>query len=62
MNNDSINLYYYCSDYVFLHNFTWSNMGEGWTWLKCGFLSIILALMRVLKEGLYTIQNNERSQ
>ena len=62
MNNDSINLYYYYSDYVFLHNFTWSNMGEGWTWSKCGFLSIILALMRVLKEGLYTIQNNERSQ
>ena len=33
MNNDSVNLYCYCSDYVFLHNFTWSNMGEGWTQL-----------------------------
>lgn len=36
MNNDSVNLYCYCSDYVFLQNFTQFNMCEGWTWLKCG--------------------------
>ena len=64
MNNDSVNLYCYCSDCVFLHNFTWFKI---WvkvrlSWLKCGIFSIILALMRVLKEDLYTIQNNERSQ
>lgn len=33
MSNDSVNLYCYCSEYVFLHNFTWSNMSEGWTYL-----------------------------
>ena len=64
MNNDSVNLYYYCSDCIFLHNFTWFKIWVkvGLSWLKCGIFSIILALMRVLKEGLYTIQNNERSQ
>ena len=64
MNNNSVNLYCYSSDYVFLHNFTWSKIWVkvGLSWLKCGIFSIILALMRVLKEGLYTIQNNERSQ
>ena len=64
MNNGSVNLYCYCSDYVFLHNFTWFKIWVkvGLSWLKCGIFSIILALMQVLKEGLYTIQNNERSQ
>ena len=64
MNNDSVNLYCYCSDRVFLHNFTWFKIWVkvGLSWLKCRIFSIILALMRVLKEGLYTIQNNERSQ
>ena len=64
MNNDSVNLYCYYSDYVFLHNFAWSKIWVkfGLTWLKCGIFSIKLALMRVLKKGLYKIQNNERSQ
>ena len=64
MNNDSVNLYCYYSDYVFLHNFTWFKIWVkvGLSWLKYGIFSIILALMRVLKEGLYTIQNDERSQ
>ena len=55
MNNDSVNLYCYCSDYVFLHNFTWFKIWVkvGLNWLKRGIFSIILALMRVLKEGLF---------
>ena len=30
MNSASINLHSYCSNYVFLHNFTWVNVGEFW--------------------------------
>ena len=38
MNNNSVNLYCYSSDYVFLHNFTWSKIWVkvGLGWLKCG--------------------------
>ena len=46
--------------YTTLHSLIWVKVGV--SWLKCGFLSIILALMRGLKEGLYSIQNDERSQ
>ena len=46
--------------YTTLHGSRWVKVGL--SWLKCDFLSIILALMQVLKEGLYTIQNKERSQ
>ena len=28
MNSDNVNLYDYYNNYVFLHNFTWSNVGE----------------------------------
>ena len=28
MNNISVNLYGYCSNYVFLHNFPWLDVGE----------------------------------
>ena len=33
MNNDNVNLYDYYNNYVFLHNFAWSNVGEFQTWL-----------------------------
>ena len=33
MNIDSVNLHSCYSNYVFLHNFAWTNMNDFWDWL-----------------------------
>ena len=48
MNSANVNLYNYCSNYVFyttLHDLMWVNFGINW--LKCSTFCIIQALMQM---------------
>ena len=55
MNSANVNLYNYCSNYVFyttLHDLMWVNFGINW--LKCNTFSFIHALMQMLL-GVYIV-------